>query len=426
MRIQLGLIAFCIFVAFALRANADDTVEFLDGKTLKGTILEIRKDAKEFDFEAQIGSQTLKRTYPYSNVHAVTYRGKRFEFTPKPADSGTMPNADGPASRTREQVLAAIEQAGKTPPSWLDSTQLNHPQSLDLSWPKKASGGWNSSKNVGQYLWDRVYPNTSRWRPGLKLIHQLADDHASNRELFKRDCETLGKMYFTLFQDYGRAAYWLRQAGVSPTQGAGVHLAECYWRLGNKQMALSMMRGKVLHFTAVKLLGDMGEIKDAISVAKFYNTTNQFNEAYLNLGDALRGAGRFDEAINAYQTILDRNRARNEEYLDRYKARASGAIEAIRLFEKVDIRQVADGTYTDSSTGYNGKLEVEVIVKNSKIESVKVTNHKEKQFYAALTDTTGQIVEKQSVQGIDGTSGATITSQAIIHASARALAQGSK
>ncbi|MEZ6135712.1 MAG: FMN-binding protein [Pirellulaceae bacterium] len=65
-------------------------------------------------------------------------------------------------------------------------------------------------------------------------------------------------------------------------------------------------------------------------------------------------------------------------------------------------------------------------VSNSKIEDVSITKHQEKQFYAALTDTPRQILERQSVMGIDGTSGATITSQAIVNASARALSQGAK
>ena len=63
-------------------------------------------------------------------------------------------------------------------------------------------------------------------------------------------------------------------------------------------------------------------------------------------------------------------------------------------------------------------------VKSGRIESVDVTRHKEKQFYAALIDTPRQILKKQSVKGIDATSRATITSQAIVNATAKALAQG--
>ena len=62
----------------------------------------------------------------------------------------------------------------------------------------------------------------------------------------------------------------------------------------------------------------------------------------------------------------------------------------------------------------------------AKITKVEVTKHQEKQFYAALTDTPRQIIDTQGIREIDGTSGATITSQAIVNATARALAQGAK
>ena len=125
-----------------------------------------------------------------------------------------------------------------------------------------------------------------------------------------------------------------------------------------------------------------------------------------------------------YQKVIDRNQARNPEYLRRYQGRAKDAIQAIKLFDKADVSNVADGSYNASSVGYNGQLDVKVTVANKKITSVKVVKHKEKQFYAALTDTPKQIIDTQGVQEIDGTSGATITSQAIVSATAKALASG--
>ena len=43
-----------------------------------------------------------------------------------------------------------------------------------------------------------------------------------------------------------------------------------------------------------------------------------------------------------------------------------------------------------------------------------------------MTDTPEKILAKQSVKGVDATSSATITSEAIINATAKALAQGAK
>jgi hypothetical protein len=69
-------------------------------------------------------------------------------------------------------------------------------------------------------------------------------------------------------------------------------------------------------------------------------------------------------------------------------------------------------------------LHVEVTVKGGRIEAVRVTKHEEKQFYSALTDTPGQIVRKQGVKGVDAVTGATMTSEAIIKATAKSLAGG--
>jgi uncharacterized protein with FMN-binding domain len=101
-------------------------------------------------------------------------------------------------------------------------------------------------------------------------------------------------------------------------------------------------------------------------------------------------------------------------------------VEAIKSFELSDPTRVPNGTYKSSSQGYEGPVEVAVTVKTGKIESVRVTQHREKQFYSAMTDTPAKIIAKQSVKGVDTVSNATITSEAIINATAKALAAAKK
>ncbi len=76
-------------------------------------------------------------------------------------------------------------------------------------------------------------------------------------------------MYFDLMQDYPRAAYWLRKGRVDKGERGGVMLAECYWRLGNRQMAMQQLNtGRMLGGPdVVKLLGDMGSPDMAIRLA---------------------------------------------------------------------------------------------------------------------------------------------------------------
>jgi uncharacterized protein with FMN-binding domain len=421
-----------VFATLASCVSAD-TIEFLSGAKISGVVKEIRKSEKEFDFEASLGSRATIRTYPFDKVHAVTMKGSRFTLNPMPDATSSSTDSDGNIVRTRAQIEKLINTVGSTMPDWYESTELDYPPTLDLSWPiKPPEKGWNNRKNMGQYIWDIINPNTSRWRGGIKLVHHCMTLHQSKSELLRRDMQVTGRMYFDLLQDYPRAAYWLRKAGVTKGQGNSVMLAECYWRMGSRQMAMQQLivpsrsyAGGAVSGT-VKLYGNMGAISQALKLTESIANSTVAERAFIAAGDALRQAGQFDKAIEYYKRVLASNSFRNKDYEQRFKARARESIEAIELFEKVDVSSIDDGDYTGSSTGYNGQLDVLVKVAGSKIESVKVTQHREKQFYSALTDTENQIIQRQSVRGVDGTSGATITSRAIVNAAAKALASGSR
>tara|TARA_R110002049_G_scaffold4601_5_gene32299 strand:- start:426461 stop:427744 length:1284 start_codon:yes stop_codon:yes gene_type:complete len=407
-------------------SHAEDIVEFMSGVQATGTVKTIRKTEREFEFEAKVAGRTLVRTYSFAEVHAVTLNGTRHVLTEMPNQTGGVQSGTG-IKRTQQQVRQLIDTVGSTPPDWYDETPLKYPDTLNLEWPlKPESKKWNGRVNVGQHLWDTIYPNTSRWKSGVKLVHQIMATHKNDPELLSRDMRVLGSAYFNLFQDYPRAAFWLEKTKEMPPVEGKIPLAECYWRLGNDEMALALMRGRDLPLQAIKLLGDMGQTDRAVALAKRYTNSSWKHMALLMGGDACRSAGRYDDAVKLYEMVLAAGNARNKEYTDRFRGRARDSIQAIRLLKKARVELVADGTYRDNSIGYNGPIEVELTVQSGKITDAQVVKHKEKQFYAALTDTPNQILEKQSVQGIDGTSGATITSVAIVNAAAKALASGAK
>ncbi len=412
-----------LFILLAPIASfAIDTVEFLNGSKATGTVKLIRKADKEFDFETKIGTRTFTRTYPFSDVHAVTMKGKRYELTPK-----SVTGSSEETTRTKAEVQAIIKAAGTSEPDWYASTSLDYPKTLDLAWPlKPPTKGWHSQKNMGQYIWSVVNENPSRWHSGIKLVHHCISLHINDKKLLQRDMQKLGTMYFELLQDYPRAAFWFEKANVPATKAGIVKLAECYWRLGNRDMAFELLQGKTVWLGSIKLYGDMGEIDKALRVVKAYRKSNAVNDAHLHYGDALRRAGRTDEAVKYYQRVIDSDKYRNEDYEKRLKGRARDSIAAIQVYGQLDISKIADGTYQANAIGYQGRLDVEVRVASNRIESVKITQHKEKQYYAAMTDTPNQIINKQSVKDIDATSGATITSQAIVNATAKALAKGAK
>ena len=237
--VLLMMFLFCV-VLFAKAASAEDVAVLKTGSRVAGKVLTY--DSSTVSIEAKVGSRTVTRKYPASQIKSLTVDGVDIDLTKAPAkDSGSA----GRVERTQKEILADIERVGSTQPEWFDSTPLDYPKTLDLSWPEKAEGPWDSSKNVGQYIWDRINPNPGKWREGIRLIHHIMSTTKDNA-LQQRAMLTLGGMYHNLHQDYTRSAYWYQQAGVDKSSTnrpqAGLHLADCYWQLGSKPMALAMLR----------------------------------------------------------------------------------------------------------------------------------------------------------------------------------------
>ncbi|MDX1947701.1 MAG: FMN-binding protein [Pirellulaceae bacterium] len=324
-----------------------------------------------------------------------------------------------------ESLDGLINRLGRTPPDWYKDTALNYPATLDLQWPHPAPQGWNNQKNVGQFIWDVINPNPNRWREGVKLMHHLLTVHAQNPETRERVMLELARMYHNLLEDYARAAFWLRAVGVEKDPAeysrSAVVLAECYWRLGFDTEAKALLAKTPGGLAHAKLLADMGQHDRAIRMA-LSGGPDDAGYAYLTAGDACRQAGRFAEALGYYQKLLALPVPNPPGRLQRNRTRAQENVAAIQSFELFDLGRVADGTYSAASQGYEGPVEVAVQVRGNKIEAVRVTKHREKQFYSAISDTPKKIIAKQSVKGVDATTSATITSEAIINATAKALA----
>lgn len=332
-----------------------------------------------------------------------------------------------PAKRTRAEVEALIRQVGTTQPDWWDSVPLAYPPTLDLDWPLRDNGPWDARRNVGQYLWDVVNPNPDRWREGIKLVNHLMIRNKDDRAKLARSTETLGRMFHDLMEDYARAVFWWRIAAKYGGYVEPIDLAHCYWKLGCREMAVEKLSQVPTDYTRhgalIKLWADMGDIDKALKLAEEKASAGMPTVAYLAAGDACRLAGRYEDALAYYRKASAAIDAQGREGdVKKGKERAQASIEAIQLFDMLDVAKVPDGAYTADSIAYAGPLHVEVEVKGGKIQAVRVTKHQEKQFYSALTDTPKQIVARQSVKGVDAVTGATMTSEAILNATAKALA----
>jgi len=421
MNLHRQAIALLLLFAAACTVTAD-SIESLSGSVIEGKV--ISRDEKFVVMEVQIGGKPVQRKYGLSLIRAITIDGQREvlkeggkPLTPGPS-TGTNPST-GVANRTRSEIEAIINSTGKQSPDWLADIALNLPKSLDLSWPEKPEGAWNNQKNVGQFVWDVINPNDKRWREGIKLMEYLMEMHKNDPETRQRAIGSMAGMYHHFFQDYARAAYWWRQA---PERQDLVGLAECYFKLGNKAMAVDILdRMRQVPISAIKLWSDMGEPDKALKLVELFSAGKGADDAFIQGGDACRAAGRYKQAIQYYEKVTA---MKDDNNVKRNKDRAKASLEGIKYFDTFDLKKVADGTYKASSLGYEGPVEITAIVAAGKIESLKVTSHREKQYYASISDTPAQIIAKQSVKGIDATSRATITSDAIINATAKALGGG--
>jgi uncharacterized protein with FMN-binding domain len=337
---------------------------------------------------------------------------------------------DTEPERTSQEVLAFIDQQGRARPDWWEDVELDYPETLDLDWPQQPSGGWNSQRNVGQYLWDVINPNTNRWRQGIRFMHFLLLQHQDDPQIRTRAMQTLASMYYNFEQDYARAAFWWDKAGIrhGVNHPAVVKVAICYWKLGNRQMGYQTLSGLASHsiyYNMVKVLADMGYTDVALSLTERLSESPRRDWAFLYAGDACRVVGRYDDAIEYYEKILQL-RGTTEQQRNQYtrtQERARASIAAIRIYDSLDLSTIPDGTYRASTRAYAGPIHVSVTIEDGKITDVKVTQHQEKQFYSSITDTPRQIVAKQGVQGVDAVTGATITSEAIVNAVAKALGE---
>lgn len=335
----------------------------------------------------------------------------------------------GRAIRTPKEVETLIKKVGAEAPEWWDSVELKYPKTLDMTWPLKPGGQWDNQKNVGQYIWDVINPNPGRWKEGIKLVHHLMLKNRNDKAKLARSMQTMGIMFHNFTQDWPRAVFWW---GMSRKYGQPIDqamLANCFWQMGCEEMARQVLERLQSDYTRngaiIKLWADMGELDKALLLAEQKARNGNPNIAYLAAGNASRQAGRMAQALTYYRKAANATPPdKDNNDFKRAQKQAAENIDVIRTFELLNLKLIADGRYTGTSTAFNGPLTVEVQVKAGRIVSVRVTQHQEKQFYSALTETPKKILDRQSIKDIDACTGATITSEAIINATARALADG--
>ena len=440
-----GAAVVCIVLAAACSSALADKIVLKNGSTYNGKLL--KRTAQTVKFHVILGNGAkITLDFPADKVKSVTVGGDmpvvpvRPEIkTPTPPVTkkpdptgpgipGVKPsNATRPVKRSASAVNALVQREGKTLPDWWDSIKLNYPQTLDLPGRNRVKG-WKPQINLGAYFFSIVTPHPSRWKPGVKLLHHVVDVRKNDPALQPQAMEMLSNYYLRYFEDYPRAAYWNLQStqrGGRPTLHGVVGLAECYFHMGNKQMATALMTKYGLHtrFSApgVKLWAELGQVDRALKMSMEMARMAP-DRGYLAAGNLHRLTGKYDQAAACYGKAAAYQDPRGHGKLNRQRARE--CLAAVRLCKTLDISRVSDGTHRGTSASYRGPLSVEVEVAGGRITAARVTKHKDDIFFTSITKVPKTIVDKQSVERLDAVSGATVTCEAIVNAATKALSSG--
>ncbi len=413
-------------------SSSADEIELTSGKRYQGRVVE--RTSTHVTFKIMLRGASAVRKFRTSEVKSLNIDGKvptfekpRADDKPKPRPRTKPPTGAEIKARSDAEITALIRQAGQTPPDWWDSVPLEYPDTLDLAGTRKVNG-WQPQVKVGAHFYSIISPNKSRWKKGIRLFHHLLTVRRGDPRGLVEAMNLLARSYCGLLRDCPRGAFWWHKVlstTLRPPVRSVVGLAECYWRLGNKRMAVALLRRYGLdragYVQGIKLWAKMGDTRRALQLAGVLARARP-GPGYLVAGDVHRSVGDYRKAIAAYERAIQGS----DRKANRLRERARAYIETIRVQELLDVSKIPDGAYTGTTASFRGPLTVEVKVKEGKIESVRVTRHRDDLFYTSLTDIPEQIVQKQSIGGVDAVSGATVTSDAIVNAAARALAAAMK
>jgi uncharacterized protein with FMN-binding domain len=426
-----------LIVGLLVVGGTADEVVFKSGARVKGKIVE--QTAEHVKIRVPRGSGHYTLTVRRRVIESIRIEGEPPtpqpgpSETPGPSQTPTAPPGPTPAAgrpnRSAAEVRRLVQEAGTTNPPWWDSVELDYPETLNLKW-ERAAGGWQPNQNLGAYLIE-TRKRPERWKATVKLLHKVLEINKDDADKRLRTMRELARNYQILLCDYARAAYWWarvkKAAGRRQRLNEIVDLADCYQRLGSRELARKEI-GRLSNVISrsgvlIRFLGSIGLADRAVAMARDRVRRNAYPDtALLAAADACRYAGRFDDAVKLYEKVLSISGGGGG--LRRNQQRARAGLEAVKAFKDVKLAELPDGTYTAESPGFRGPVKVQVVVAGGRIESAKVVGHREDWFAAALSEVPRLIEARQGIAGVDAVSGATFTSEAILNAAGKALGGG--
>jgi len=145
----------------------------------------------------------------------------------------------------------------------------------------------------------------------------------------------------------------------------------------------------------------------------------QRGRQFLTTGDRLRGRKDWEKARKAYEEALKAFQAGNAQ---KFIMAANQMISLCDTMPTLNLAKMKDGSYQGTERGYVDDITVEITVKGGKISAMKIVSQRENRALRSLETVPQQIVSRKT-PSVDAYSGATITSYAVMSASAKALQQ---
>ena len=145
------------------------------------------------------------------------------------------------------------------------------------------------------------------------------------------------------------------------------------------------------------------------------NIHDKLGDAYAAKGDVEKATEHYREAIRLFPTS---NQPYGRHLLHRNAAKVQAKLDLLGI-KTLDITQLKDGVYRGTSLGYAKDINATVTLRGGKITDIQL-RHEEKIEQGACKSVPRQIIERQSLQ-VDAVTGATVTVQAIVEATYRAL-----
>lgn len=303
------------------------------------------------------------------------------------------------------------------------------PAAVVAAWLLAAGPVWGGQSSLKKALAELKVPpdwfksvqvrfdTTKPWKEAGEHIRKLLGDAATVREGMKLTCLYKQKgdigdghkypLYLYLGGEYAWALVEFEKRLASKPQGRTheyLCLASCYAHFGEYPKALQALN------LALQRLP-----KPPWRIAREADVHDHLGALYAEMGKLPLAKQHYRKAMQLYPTSTQ---PWGRHLLRRYAARIR---EKLRILDLQSIRldQLQDGTYSGTTFGYGGDITVNVTVKGKKIADIKV-RHKEDIEQNATKIVPQRIIAAQSLK-VDGITGATITSNAVIIGTFKAL-----